>query len=204
MPTHDAVPRLIQSVRGSSTAAPLELFIQIRDAISALVQGRSLVRPGIPPRTHVDAAYQNMVPIEARTRANHAAFLSIASTAVRHLLTCEAKTQLRNHSARLPATSLEVIESMIREGHLLEPRHLKALLVLDDALNALESHHALQAQIVEGHLYGQMNEDVLAVAHDVSVDVVRREVVHGMAWLHRHGMPSRPILDRLRPPMMRL
>lgn len=203
MSTHDAVPRLIQSVRSNSTAAPLELFIQIRDELSTLVQGRSLVRPGIPPRTYVDAAYKNIVPVEARTRANHAAFLAIASTAVRHLLTCEAKTQLRNHSVCLPATSLEVIEPMLREGDILEPRHLKTLLILDDALDALESYHALQVQIVEGHLYGQMNGDVLAVAHDVSVDVARREVAHGMVWLHRHGMPSRPIVDRLQPPMMR-
>jgi len=203
MPTHDAVPRLIQSVRGNSTAAPLELFIRIRDELSTLAQGRSLVRPGIPPRTYVDAAFRNMVPVEARTQANHAAFLSIASTAVRHLLTREAKTQLRSHSARLPATSLEVIEPMIREGDPLEPRHLKTLLVLDSALGALESHHALQAQIVEGRLYGQMNGAVLAIAHDVSIDVARREAALGMTWLHRHGMPSRPIADRLQPPMMR-
>jgi hypothetical protein len=167
------------------------------------MQGRSLVRPGIPPRTYVDAAYQNMVPVEARTRANHAAFLSIASTAVRHLLACEAKTQLRNHCARLLPTSLEVIEPMIRAGDILKPRHLKTLLVLDDALNALEFTHALRAQIVEGHLYGQMKEDVLAVAYAISVDVARRETALGMAWLRRQGMPSHPTMDRLRPPMMR-
>lgn len=203
MPTHDAIPRLIRSVRGNSTAAPLELFIRIRDELSTLTPGRSLVRAGVPPQTYIDAAYRNMVPLQARTRAYYATFLSIASTAVRHLLTREAQTRLREHPVRLSATSPEVIESTIRDGAALEPRDLKTLLVLDKALDQLEACHALQSQVLEGRFYGTMREDELAEAHNVPIEVVQREAAHGMAWLRRHSMPFPPTVDRLQPPMMR-
>lgn len=190
MPRHDTV-NLLASTRSGSTAAPLELFIQIRETLQTLVGDAPLVSAEASTRTRLHAAYQRMVPHEARTPERQATFLSVGAAATRHLLKQEAESRLEHAPVPGSTPSFQVLSQMLRDGAPFDSRHWRTLLALDDALTQLNWHQPQAAEILEGRLFGQMRDDELARALTLSTSAVQNGLSAGMTWLRRYEAADR-------------
>jgi RNA polymerase sigma-70 factor, ECF subfamily len=60
------------------------------------------------------------------------------------------------------------------------------LLSLHEALEALAKHDERKVRILELHYFGGLTQDEIAIALDVHINTVARDIKLGQAWLHRH------------------
>ena len=185
MPVND-VPRLLSSAKSGSTAAPLELFIQIHEAIHTLMDGAPLVAPTVSVRAPIHAAYLHLVPSEARARKPYTTFLSIGAAAMRHLLKHEAETHLDRAPIQRSPPSFHTLKQLLHNGAALKPRHWSALLALDEALTQLGRQPSQAAEILEGRFFGQMSDDELTLAFTLPPPAVQNNLSTGTIWLRQY------------------
>jgi len=178
------IPHLLQSARSGSSAAPIELFVQIREAVQTLTGGAPL-DTSLPGRTCIRAAYVQLSPAQAPDPESYATFLTLGASVVRKLMVETAQQQLDRTTVHRSAPSFQTLAQMMRDGTSFEPRHWSALLSLDAALSTLEKDKPQVAQALEGRLFAQMNEDELASALSLPRAAVQDALAHGTAWLQQ-------------------
>lgn len=192
------IPQLLQSARSGSSAAPIELFVQIRDTIQMLTDGAPMATSSLPPRTCIHAAYLQLSPSQPPDPGSYATFLTIGASAVRHLMIEAAQQRLDRATSHRSTPSFQTLTQTMQEGALFEPRYWSALLALDEALSALDREEPQVAEALEGHLFARMSEDELATALSLSRAAVQDALSTGYAWLQQVEA-SRRLSARNRP-----
>ncbi len=192
------IPYLLKSARSGSSAAPIELFVQIREAVQTLTGGAPLVTSNLPARTCIHAAFVQLSPAQAPDPESYATFLTLGASAVRKLMVEAARQQLDRTTVHRSTPSFQTLAQMMRDGTAFEPRHWSTLLSLDAALSTLGQDKPQVAHALEGRLFGQMNEDELASALSLTRAAVQDTLAHGTAWL-QHVEASQRLSARHRP-----
>lgn len=194
--SHSNTVRLLERAQHGCTAAPLELFVQIRDRLQSATRGVPFADPVVPTRAHLQASYLKQIPMGARTSVGQAMFLAIGATAIRHLVVRDAQAQTDRGPIQRPLPSLTTVQRVLRAGTPLAPRHRAALLALDEALDRLERRWRQPAEVIEGRFFGQLRDHELALALGTSVATVQRSASLGMQWLRRDRRHHQPIRRR--------
>jgi hypothetical protein len=179
------IPHLLQSARSGSTAAPIELFVQIRDAVRTLTGGAPMATSSLPARTCIREAYLQLSPSQAPDRKAYATFLAIGASVVRHLMVEAAHQHLGRATVHRSTPSFQTLSHMIQTGAPFESRHWSTLRSLDEALSELGRDKPQVAEALEGRLFGEMSEDELADSLSLPRSVVQSALADGDAWLQQ-------------------
>ena len=138
-------------------------------------------RPGhtLQPTALVHEMYARLAgqePPELRDRVH---FLSVAAHVMRQILIDHARTKYaQKRGGRQEKLSLEEA----REACIEKP----AIMVrIDDALNHLARDHPRKAQLIEMRFFGGLTAEESAMVLDLPIELVRRELRVGQAWLQR-------------------
>lgn len=184
MPSTD-IPHLLQSARSGSTAAPIELFVQVRDAVQTVTGGAPMATSSFPARTCIHAAYLQLSPSQAPDQKAYATFLAIGASVIRDLMTEAAQQQLDRATVHRSTPSFQTLSQMIQNGASFEPRHWSTLRSLDEELSELERDKPQVAEALEGRFFGRMSGDELADALSLSRSAVQDALAEGTAWLQQ-------------------
>ena len=134
----------------------------------------------------VHEAYLKLVNQESAHWRDRAHFCAVAATAMRHILIDYARrARTSRRGGRWARVSLERIgQTPDASGDQLaaEP---EVLILLDEALQRLESHSQRHARIVECRFFAGMTVPDTAEALGISSATVKRGWSIAQAWLHR-------------------
>jgi RNA polymerase sigma factor (TIGR02999 family) len=126
----------------------------------------------------VHEAYLKMVDQRHVEWQNRAQFFGIAATLMRRVLVDHARaTQRQKRGGPLPRLSLDDVPDIAT------PSSGVDLLVLDQALDRLQSIDPQQSRLVELRFFGGLTIDEAAVALGVSAGTVKRDWNSARAWL---------------------
>ena len=114
-------------------------------------------------------------------------FYSIAARLMRQILTDHARARASSKRGWDANVTLEHARDFA-------PRTPTALLVLDDALAALDQVDPRKSRAIELRYFGGLTIDEIATVLDVSIATVGRDLRMGEAWLRREiGASSRSV-----------
>ncbi len=115
---------------------------------------------------------------------DRAHFFAVAARTMRQILVdhARAKTALKRGGRAQPVT---LDEQLVASGRPDE------LLALDDALTALALVDERKAKVIELRYFAGLEHKEIAVAMNVHVNTVARDLRLGEAWLHRHLLEDR-------------
>ena len=116
-------------------------------------------------------------PPQARDRAH---FLAIAARLMRQILVDHARG--RKRAKRNPEVLLPLDISMDAS---LPAGSAAAVIDLADALQDLAGDNSRRAELIEMHYFGGLTAEESAIALEISVHIVRKEIRLGQAWLRR-------------------
>ena len=115
-------------------------------------------------------------PPDLRDRVH---FLSVAAHVMRQILVDHARTKYaQKRGGRQDRLSLDQAQEACIEKPAIMVR-------VDDALNLLASHDPRKARLIEMRFFGGLTAEESAVAIDLPVNVVRRDLRVAQAWLQR-------------------
>ncbi len=177
---------LLQRYRSGDRAALDELMPLVYRELHGRAQrqiGREHGPVTLQPTALVHEAYLKLAgsdPPDARDRAH---FLAIAARLMRQILVDHARG--RNRAKRTPdaLVSLDALSSL--EASLTPAPAAAAVIDLDDALQDLAGDNSRRAELIELHYFGGLTAEESAIALDLSVHMVRKEIRLGQAWLRR-------------------
>ena len=138
-------------------------------------------RPGhtLQPTALVHEMYARLAgqePPELRDRVH---FLSVAAHVMRQILIDHARAKYaQKRGGRQGKLSLEEARDACMEKPAIMVR-------IDDALYHLARHDARKAQLIEMRFFGGLTAKESAMVLDLPVELVRRELRVGQAWLQR-------------------
>ena len=133
----------------------------------------------LQPTALVHEAYFRLVGENQPEYQNRAHFLGIAAHAMRQILIDHARS--RNAAKRGGGQVVFSIDECM-DAPLERP---SALIKVDDALQALESHDGCKAQLIEMRFFGGMTAEESAQVLGLPVQKVRAELRIAQAWLKR-------------------
>ncbi|MBV8907007.1 MAG: sigma-70 family RNA polymerase sigma factor [Acidobacteriia bacterium] len=133
----------------------------------------------LQPTALVNELYARMVGQEQLSFNDRAHFLSVAAHTMRKVLIDYARM---HHAAKRDFGREKLSLEAVRETSLGRP---SILIALDDVLNTLERQDPLLAQLIELRYFGGLTLEESAVAVNLSVGDVRRELQLAEAWLRR-------------------
>lgn len=133
----------------------------------------------LQPTALVHEAWLKMVGDADRTWQNHAHFMAVAATAMRHVLVGHArrKSRLKRGGDRVRA-DLEI-------GDLPEPVPDDRILLVEEALQQLERVHPDWAQVVVMKYFGGMLNREVAASLDIGERTVERYWAAARGWLYK-------------------
>jgi RNA polymerase sigma-70 factor (ECF subfamily) len=138
-------------------------------------------RPGhtLQPTALVHEAYFRLVDQELPNCNGRAHFLGVAAHVMRQILIDHARSRgAAKRGARQAVFSLdEFIDAPIERP--------AAMILVDDAIQALEVHDQRKAQLIEMRFFGGMTAEESAEALGLPVMKVRGELRVAQAWLRR-------------------
>ena len=108
-------------------------------------------------------------------------FLCVMSHLMRQVLT--------DHARGRGAAKRDAVTVCLEEGIAASKRTNVNLVLLDDALKALETLDPQQSQLVELRFFGGLSIEETAEAMDISPSTVKREWAVARAWLSRELAP---------------
>jgi len=138
-------------------------------------------RPGhtLQPTALVHEMYARLAgqePPELRDRVH---FLSVAAHVMRQILIDHARAKYaQKRGGRQEKLSLEEARDACMEKPAIMVR-------IDDALYQLARHDARKSQLIEMRFFGGLTAEESAIVLDLPVELVRRELRVGQAWLQR-------------------
>jgi RNA polymerase sigma factor (TIGR02999 family) len=160
------------------------------DALAPLVQrelhrvaARQLAgeRPGhiLQPTALVNEAYLRLIDWHDVKWQNRAHFFGVAARIMRRVLVdvARARGRTKRGGAAIQVSLADVVDVALPATH--------DLVLLDDALNTLETLDPRQSQVVELRFFGGLSLEEVAEALHVSVGTVRRDWSLAQAWLYR-------------------
>ncbi len=138
-------------------------------------------RPGhtLQPTALVHEAYFRLVDQQLPDCKGRAHFLGVAAHVMRQILIDHARSRgAAKRGAGQPVFSLdEFMDSPIERP--------AALVMVDDAIQALEAYDARKARLIEMRFFGGMTAEESAEVLDLPVEKVRGELRIAQAWLKR-------------------
>lgn len=181
---HD-ITRLLERVRQGEPAAVDELMPLVYTELKRIA--RSFMRrqrPGhtLQPTALVNEAFLKLFQDAPPALADRTHFVALMSRVMRQVLVDHARGRVaaKRGGGGLRVTWDTNIEVPDEAGA--EPLDV---LDLHRALEALEGHQPLLAQVVEMHYFGGMTAEEVALAVSRSPHVVRHELRAARAWLRR-------------------
>jgi RNA polymerase sigma factor (TIGR02999 family) len=138
-------------------------------------------RPGHTLRATalVNEAYLRLIEVKHVRWQNRTHFFAIAARMMRRILVDSARAQ-RNEKRGGGITRVSLDEALV-----VSKDAGQDLVVLDDALTALETVHPRKSQVVEMRFFGGLSLEEAATALHVSVDTVKRDWRFAKLWLLR-------------------
>ena len=138
-------------------------------------------RPGhtLQPTALVHEMYARLADQASPDVRDRIHFLSIAAQVMRQILIDHARTKYaEKRGGRQEKLSLDEAQDSCMEKPAIMVR-------IDDALNTLARQDARKARLIELRFFGGLTAEESAVALELPVNVVRRELRVGQAWLQR-------------------
>ena len=127
----------------------------------------------------VNEAYLRLIDLKRIRWQDRAPFFAMAARLMRRILVDFARA---HRSDKRGGTARKV---SINSALLISPEAAPDLVVLNDALLALETVHPRKSQVVELRFFGGLNLEETAEAMHVSVDTVKRDWRFAKLWLLR-------------------
>ncbi len=138
-------------------------------------------RPGhtLQPTALVHEAYFRLVDQKPPDYQGRAHFLGVAAHVMRQILIDHARSRgaEKRGAGQLVFSLDEFMDSPIERP--------AAMVLVDDAIRALEVYDALKAKLIEMRFFGGMTAEESAEALDLPVVKVRGELRIAQAWLRR-------------------
>ncbi len=144
-------------------------------------------RPGhlLQTTALIHEAYTRLVGSGAMEIRNRDHFFAIASRQMRRILVDIARSEnAQRHGGLAPKVSLDHLQIGV-EGHSASGQGIN-LLLLDDALQKLESIDPRAAKVVELRYFGGYTDKEVAEALGVGLSTVRRDWDFARSWLFDH------------------
>ena len=154
------------------------VYDELRGLARKYLSGRS--RAQLQPTELVHEAFLRLVRVENPDWRDRSHFYAVAATAMRQILTDEARTRLR---AKRGGGRLHVT---LREGDTLSMDADDHVVAVDDALRDLAKSRPERAQLVEMRFFGGMTVADVAQATGRSHRSIEREWTVARAWLRRY------------------
>ena len=133
----------------------------------------------LQPTALVHEAWLKMVGDEDRTWQNHAHFLAVASTAMRHVLVGHARKKMRLKRGG------DRVRADVELSDLAEPAADEKILMVEEALVRLEQVHPDWAQVVVMKFFGGMLNKEVAESLEMGERSVERYWAAARAWLFK-------------------
>ncbi len=128
----------------------------------------------------VHEAYARLVDQTRCQWQNRAQFLAVASRVMRRILVDHARR--RGRQKRGQGWRREDLSEQLASGAVVDEDQL---VLLDDALRALEARYPRHASVVEMRFFGGLTQEEAAAALGVTDRTVRRDWEFARAWLYR-------------------
>lgn len=192
MPTQDAprtVTRLLQEWNAGDEAALSQLMSLVYSELRSLATAywrRERTGHTLQPTAVVHEAFLRLVGQQGVDWQSRTQFVAIAARMMRRVLTDHARRKRADKRGSAPVR-VELDEELD-----LPPARGLDLLVLDDALAALEALDERQARVVELRFFAGLTIAETAEALDLSPATVKREWETAKAWLYREMSREAP------------
>ena len=178
-PLSEGVTLLLEAVRGGNTAAFNDLYAAVYGELRRLAH---VVREGrgtdtLNTTALVHEAYERLVPLKDLGWESRSHFFRATARAMRFILVDYAR---KSTAGKRGSHALSVVFN--EEVHP-TPVRAEELVVLDDALNRLESLDPRQARIVECRFFAGLNVEETAQALGIGSATVKRDWRSARAWL---------------------
>jgi RNA polymerase sigma factor (TIGR02999 family) len=176
-----AVTRLLLDWRAGDPRALEQLTPIIYDDLMRLARARLKAEAGqctLQPTALVHESYLRLAAEARLSVENRAHFYAVAANIMRRVLIDHA----RKRRAQKRGAGLRVT---LRTGMDVEDAQDADSVMLDDALKKLAEFDARKSRAIELKYFGGLNTEEIAVALDISVATVGRELRLGQAWLRR-------------------
>jgi RNA polymerase sigma-70 factor (ECF subfamily) len=172
MPRQDRVTELLHAWSAGDERALEDLIPLVHEELSRLAR-RKMVgeRPGqtLQPTALVNEAYLRLLDVKRLKWQDRAHFYAIAARVMRRILVDRAR---RRH-AQKRGDEVELLP--IDEARVISARPSYDVLMLDEALNTLETIDPRKARVVELRFFTGLTVEESAVALGVSPETVKRD-----------------------------
>jgi RNA polymerase sigma factor (TIGR02999 family) len=176
--THE-VTRLLAEWRKGDERAVAELmplvYGELRQLAAAYLRGE---RKGhtLQPTALVHEAYLRLVDQSSPDWQSRAHFYGVAARVMRQILVDHARRKQAKKRVAEPVSLQQVVS--------FEPDRSDDLVALDDSLTDLEKFDARKCQAIELRYFAGLTMDEIALAMNLSVESVRRDMRMAEAWLY--------------------
>jgi len=138
-------------------------------------------RPGhtLQPTALIHEAYMRLIAGELPDWKNRAHFFAVSAHLMRQVLVDNAR---KHRSAKRGGNNKKI---SLDEAVVYSKEKAPALIILDDALSALEKIDLRKSRAIELRYFAGLSEQETSEALNISVATVRRDLRMGEAWLKR-------------------
>jgi RNA polymerase sigma factor (TIGR02999 family) len=182
MHENDEITVLLEAARDGDRAALDQLFARVYEPLRALSHQQRRRWEGdhtMNTTALVHEAYLKLVRHDGADWRDRAHFFAVASRAMRQILVNYAERR----RAKKRGGGVEVVP--LEEANPVSPEAAEELLVLDEALQRLESIEPRRCRVVECRFFAGLAIHETAEALGVSVATVKRDWTLASAWLRR-------------------
>lgn len=142
--------------------------------------------PSLQTTALAHEAYMKLIAPEDRSWETRSHFLAVAATAMRQILIDRARgKRAQKRGGDAPVLSLEELRAQLGTEEPAADVEAEAVIILNEALNRLETEHPRAARGVECRFFAGMTIEETAEALGVSPATVNRDWKHSQAWLYR-------------------
>lgn len=183
------VTRLLGELREGNGAAAGRLYERVYPELRRRARGqrrRWKGDPSLQTTALAHEAYLKLVDGSEQSWEGRSHFFAVAAKAMRQILIQEARRKrAQKRGGKAPTLSLEALREAFGRAVAPAEKRAEVLLVLDEALEALEETRPRPARVVECRFYGSMTIAQTAEALGISGSTVSRDWAFARAWLCR-------------------
>ena len=176
------ITQMLQRIRKGDKQAESRLISLVYGelhAMAAKLMRREKADHILQPTALVNEAYIRLLAQRETDWQNRAHFFCVASQVMRHILVDYARQRL---SGRRGGGMVSVT---INETLVVSNSRLEELLVIEDALQDLETEDPRVARVVVFRFFGGLSAEEIAEVMQLSPRTVQRDWQYGRAWLKR-------------------
>ena len=189
-PSRETVTQLLKAACEGDLSALHDLFPLIYQELHAIAHRERQHWSGdytLNTTALVHEAYLKMIDQSEMGWNSRAHFFGVAAKAMRHILINYAEKQrAQKRGGKTPKMSLDDVRALFKNVNgALDVERAEALMILDEALKALEKTNQRQSRIVECRFFGGMTVKETALALAISTPTVKRGWAMARTWLYR-------------------